>query len=273
MTPNGIITLLTDFGLIDPYVGIMKGVILSISAKANIIDITHQIPPGAIAQAAMVLEESYPFFPRGSIHVAIVDPGVGTSRRAILFVTENRFFLGPDNGLLWPIISSHPNGKIIHLTEKKFFLPFISQTFHGRDIFAPVAAHLCKGVDPLKMGTIIDNPVRLSKPGIKKAEKVLVGMVTRIDNFGNLITNISERDLKEFLGPFSPIIKISDIIIKKISRTYSDVEPGELLALIGSSGFMEISVNLGRACDRLTADHNEIVGTRVEVFRGPDSVF
>ncbi len=271
MSHNPVITLLTDFGLVDPYVGIMKGVILSINPSATIIDLTHQIPPGAIAQAAMILEESYAFFPEGSIHVAVVDPGVGSSRRPILFCMESGYFVAPDNGLLWPIISSHPEGRVIHLTEKSFFLPFISQTFHGRDIFAPVAAHLSNGVDPTRFGTMIFDPIKLPQPEPRKAGSVLVGTVVRVDNFGNLITSLSGADLKNFLKGQPPIIKVSDLIIDKISHTYSDVEPGEPLALIGSSGRLEISVNLGRACDRLSVDPTEIVGMKVEVFKSPRS--
>ena len=144
MKAAGVVTLITDFGLSDPYVGIMKGVILTINPHASIVDISHQIKMGHITQAAYFLLESYRFFPKGTVHIAVVDPGVGGGRRPILLETQNHFFVGPDNGLFWPIITSHQQIKIIHLTERKYFLPDVSHTFHGRDVFAPVAAYLIK---------------------------------------------------------------------------------------------------------------------------------
>jgi len=142
LNPSGIITLLTDFGLEGPYAAAMKGVILSIHPDARLIDISHQVKPGAIYQAALLLQETCPFFPRGTVHLAVVDPGVGSNRRALAVETEDRIFVGPDNGIFWPIISRAESAEIINLTESRYFLPEVSNTFHGRDIFAPVAAHL-----------------------------------------------------------------------------------------------------------------------------------
>ena len=289
---SGIITLLTDFGLRDPYVGIMKGVILSINPDARIIDISHQTKPGSVYQAAGLLQEAYPFFPKGTIHVAVVDPGVGGDRRPILVKTKDHFFVGPDNGLFWPIITSHHQTEIIHLTETKYFLSDISNTFHGRDIFAPVAAHVSLGEDPLEMGSLINNPVPLHLPTPEQKENHLLGQVMRVDRFGNLITNIHKKDMDEFLGTAPPVntptlpsplrervgegvkkrnsytipvIKVRELIIKGMCSTYSEVNTAETLALIGSSGYLEIAVNQGRACDCIGINPEDIIGIKVEV--------
>jgi hypothetical protein len=265
MKGPGIITLTTDFGLSDPYVGIMKGVILSINPEARVIDISHQIKAGSITHGAGLLREAYHFFPKGTVHVGVVDPGVGGERRPILINTGTHFFVGPDNGLFWPIIDAYQNTKIIHLTENKYFLPSISDTFHGRDIFAPVAAHLSRGVDPLKMGSAISDPVALQLPVPQQKGEVLCGQIIRVDYFGNIITNIHWKDLSQFLGAGRPIVKVSDLVIEDVRETYTEAKAGEVLALIGSSECLEIAVNLGRASDRLGMDSEEIVGMEVEV--------
>lgn len=245
-----IITITTDFGTKDPYVGIMKGVILSINPDVQIIDITHDIEPGNIMEGAYVLKESYEFFPKGTIHIAVIDPGVGGKRRPILVRTEDFFFVGPDNGLFWPIIKDMTKPLIIHLVNKKYFLPKISSTFHGRDIFAPVAAYISKGVDPNDMGVIINDPVilELERPTLFRDK--ISGYVIRKDRFGNLITNISKEDIIKVFGDIKNVtVKIGDIKIPYISKTYSDVRFGELLALIGSSDLLEIAANRARASD------------------------
>jgi len=245
-----IITITTDFGTKDPYVGIMKGVILSINPGVHIVDITHEIGPANIIEGAYVLKEAYRFFPKGAIHIGVVDPGVGGNRRPIAIKTEDFFFVGPDNGLFWPIIEQSKVHLVIHLTNKKYFLPSISSTFHGRDIFAPVAAYISRGADLNKMGSIIHDPVilELEKPVFLKDR--IIGQVIRRDHFGNLITNISEQDIIKLFGDKDGLkVEVSDISISCISKAYSDVGPGELLAIIGSSGFLEISANLARASD------------------------
>lgn len=272
MSQAGIITLLTDFGLSDPYAGVMKGVILSINPLARVIDITHQVYHGWIAQAASILEEAYGFFPAGTVHVVVVDPGVGTQRRALAVKTDNHFFVGPDNGVLWPVINTSESAQVVHLTEKSFFLPRISQTFHGRDIFAPVAAHLSLGADILQTGTIIDDPLPLDIPTSSHRGEKLIGQVTRIDHFGNLLTNIRRRDLEAFQGPDPVSVEIGDLLIKGIRNTYSEVEEGETLALIGSSECLEIAVNRGRASDRLGADARSAIGTEVRIRKGEETL-
>ena len=267
MKVSGVITLTSDFGLTDPYVGIMKGVVLSLNPKAHIVDISHQVEAGSIFQGAVILEAACAFFPAGSIHVAVVDPGVGSNRRPIILKTETHLFVGPDNGIFWPIISSHQNMEIIHLTESRYFLPNVSCTFHGRDIFAPVAAYLSRGVDPLSMGPVITDPVSLEFPLPQQGKDVLTGQVTRVDHFGNLITNIHKIDLEQFLGSNRPVIRIGSLIISGMQKAYADAGEGQGLSLIGSSGFLEISVNAGRACDVVGLGTKELLGLECEISK------
>jgi len=267
VTPSGMVTLLTDFGLKDPYVGMMKGVILSVNPVARIIDISHHIKPGSIHEAAHILHEAYPYFPEGTVHVTVVDPGVGTDRRAILGVTRSHLFVGPDNGILWPILNAFEDVTIIHLTETRYVLPHVSLTFHGRDIFAPVAGHLTRGVDPFDMGPVIHDPVELKLPAPFRKGDFLYGRIVRVDHFGNLITNIPRREIETFIGDRRPVIRIGDLFIEGLSRTYADASKGEALALFGSSGYLEIAVNSGRAYDRLGPDPAVVLGTEVEVGR------
>lgn len=271
MRPSGIITLTTDFDLQDPYAGIMKGVILSINPEARVIDISHRVRAGAIFEASALIQEAYPFFPGGTIHVAVVDPGVGGKRRPILLEAGGHLFVGPDNGLLWPIFRSQKGGKIIHLTQGKYFLPDISHTFHGRDIFAPVAAHLSCGVAPPEMGPEISDPVQLKVPEPCQKGDVIFGQVIRVDRFGNLITNIGRKELERFLGTQKPLIRVGRLTIEGLHKRYSDVRKGKTLTLIGSSDYLEIAVNLGRASDRLGLDSKdvstEIVGMEIQVRR------
>jgi hypothetical protein len=271
MKSSGIITLTTDFGSADPYVSIMKGVILSINPEATLIDITHEIEPGGIAQAAAIIEESHSYFPYGTIHLGVVDPGVGGNRRPVVFATEGFFFVGPDNGIFWPVIKDSGRVAGVFLTEKDYFRKEISATFHGRDIFAPAAAHLSRGVDPLKMGQSISDPVKLEIPGPVEKGDSLSGIVTRVDRFGNLITNIHHDDLKRFLGNDGPVIKIGQMEMEGLGKTYSEVGEGEILALVGSSGFLEISESMGRACDRIIPDKEVKAGIKVKVTRNERS--
>ena len=267
MKTSGIITMTTDFGLRDPYVGVMKGVILSINPEARIIDISHQLKAGAISQAATMIQEAYPFFPEGTIHVAVVDPGVGGDRRPILINIQTHFFVGPDNGIFWPIIKSYQHTEIIHLTENRYFLPHVSHTFHGRDIFASVAAHLSRGADPLEMGPIINDPVPFEFQTPQRNGDILLGQVTRVDHFGNLITNIQRKQFEQFLGPGRPVVKTGKMTVEGLSKTYGDALTGEALVLIGSSDCLEIAVNLGRACDLTGMNSEDIIGMVVEVSR------
>ena len=187
------ITLTSDFGLKDPYVAEMKGVILTINPKATLIDITHEVEKFNIRMAAFMLASAAPYFPQGTVHLAVVDPGVGTQRRAILMQTKKSFFVGPDNGIL--ILAAQNQGieHVYQLTNHTFMLPKISSTFHGRDIFAPAAAHLDKGVQPSEFGPEIKDLTKPEFASVKRANSSLIGEVMHIDGFGNIITNINEK--------------------------------------------------------------------------------
>ena len=271
-----IITLLTDFGDQDAYVGIMKGVIARINPSANVIDICHGIPPQGIFSGAYLLYSSYKYFPRKTIHVAVVDPGVGSRRDIVCVETKDYFFLVPDNGLLSFIVQEERPKSIIRVTNSKYFLPSPSNTFHGRDVFAPVAAHLSLGVKPQQLGIMINQIEQLDipKPVSKKTGHV-EGQIIYIDRFGNLITNIAQEYLVKGVGGqksedrinqrkatlkelFSLCNTIETVIGKKkiigLSKTYTDVKAGEPLALIGSAGFLEVSINQGNAQKYFKAD-------------------
>jgi S-adenosyl-L-methionine hydrolase (adenosine-forming) len=265
MKPNGIITLITDFGMSDPYVAMMKGVILSINPAAIVVDVTHQIGSGFITQAARIISETFPFFPRSTVHVAVVDPGVGTARRLIALSAEGHFFVGPDNGIFWPVMERRGAEKIIHLTESRFFLPYTSHTFHGRDVFAPVAGHISLGVGLEEMGTTITDPTPLSLPLPYSKENILYGQVIHVDNFGNLVTNIGDDELRKFLESGRPHIHVGRLLVYGLNDIYADVDRGQPLALINSSRLLEIAVNMGRACEYVGVPNENIVGTTVMV--------
>ena len=291
-----VITLLTDFGNQDAYVGIMKGVIAGINPFANIVDICHNVPPQDIFSSAYLLYTSYKYFPKKTIHVAVVDPGVGSRRNIICVETKNYFFLAPDNGILSFIVQEERLKSIIRVTNSKYFLPSLSSTFHGRDVFAPVAAHLSLGVRSQKMGIKINQLKQLDmpKPVHKKTGQV-EGQIIYIDRFGNLITNIKKEYLVKWVGGqksevgmqksadrinqrkttlkelFSLCNTIETVIGKKkimgLSKTYTDVKPGEPLVLIGSAGFLEVSINQGNAQRYFKADKGSKI--IVEIGQSP----
>ena len=267
MKPSGIITLATDFGLTDPYVAMMKGVILSINPNARLVDISHQIKAGSILQAAGVIRETFLYFPRGTIHMAVVDPGVGGSRRLMGLEAGDHLFVGPDNGIFWPLIQKFKNAKAIHLTENRYFLSKVKKTFHGREIFSPVAAHLSLGVALEEMGTPMANPIKLELPAPSEKGGILYGQIVRVDNFGNLITNIPANTLDQFLKKSSPLIQVGNLSVRKLSQVYTDAVEGEPLALINSSDWLEVAVNLGRASEYAGMDPGEAIGTPVKVSR------
>jgi len=262
--PSGIITLISDFGLSDPYVAMMKGVILSINPDARLVDISHLIGVGSIFQAARLICEAFHYFPEGTVHLAVVDPGVGSERRLIGLEAEAHFFVGPDNGVFWPVIRDH-KGKVVHLIESRYFLHSVSHTFHGREIFAPIAAHLSLGVDLEMMGTLIKDPVELSLPSPQFKKGILTGQIIRMDNFGNLITNIGRTEFERFISSIQPVIEVGNLVIKRLCRIYAEAEEGEPLALINSSNLLEIAVNMGRASEYIGVDPEEIIGTVVKV--------
>jgi len=263
--PSGIITLTTDFGLSDPYVAMMKGVILSINPSARLLDVTHQIGTGAVSQAALLIRETFPYFPEGTVHLAVVDPGVGSHRKLIALEADAHSFVGPDNGLFWPVFRDFIGAKAVHLTQTRYFLPSITRTFHGREIFAPVAAHLSLGLSLESLGPSIRELKKLNLPQPHVKEGVLCGEIIRVDHFGNLVTNIPSRDLMAFLESGPPRIEAGKLVVRKLSRIYADGEEGKPLALINSSNLLEIAVNLGRASEFVGLTNGEIVGALVKV--------
>ena len=256
-----VITLLTDFGLKDVYIGVMKGVILNINPEAKIVDITHEVRPQDIKEAAFLLKTAYQFFPKSTIHVIVVDPGVGSARRPILAVTEDYLFVAPDNGVL-ELVYQNEKTKVYHLNNPHYFLPKISTTFHGRDIFAPIAAYLSLGVKPETLGKEINDYVRIDWPKPIKEVDCLKGEIIYIDRFGNLISNISRKIFDKYIGNKSFSIHFKNITLKQISSHYLSVSLGEILALWDSSDYLEIAQSLGNAKESLKAN----IGEKIEIY-------
>ena len=250
------IVLTTDFGAASPYAGVLHGVVLRINPSATVVDLTHQIQPQNIRQASFILGTNYRFFPEDSIHVGVVDPGVGTGRQPLMLVTPAARFLAPDNGLLSYVLAEYlkepprqPGPVFLpsdcaayHLTKCQYWLSPVSHTFHGRDIFAPVAAHLSLGVSPDQLGQPAREMVWLPAPQPTRRGNNLSGEVLYADHFGNLVTNIPAQELT---NPGSLQVEIKGLRINHLSRTFHDQEPGQvggLLALVGSHGYLEIAV-------------------------------
>ena len=251
LTPSHIITLMTDFGTSDHYVGVMKGVMLNINPQAQIVDITHAIPPQDIYSAAFLIDSAYRYFPTGTIHVIVVDPGVGSERRAIVCQTETAYFVCPDNGILTHILRNEEYIHAVAVENSAYFLPQVSNTFHGRDIFAPVAAHLSCGVSIGVLGTLVTQPVQLPVPKPQVTEKAVIGHVIWIDSFGNLVTNISHEILGSLEGGHDIVIHVGGVKIDRLNRSYAESAVGEALAIVGSFNRLEISINQGNAAQTL----------------------
>lgn len=245
---NTIITLLTDFGTQDGFVGTMRGVILGINPQARIVDIAHEVAPQDIHQAAFVLRNAYPFFPSGTIHVVVVDPGVGTRRRIIGVWTNRYYFLAPDNGVLKYVFHQEKDLKVVEITNRDYFLDEVSYTFHGRDIFAPVAAHLSLGVDLNKLGRTIDDFIKGEVTQAEIRDDKIIGRVIYIDRFGNLITDVP-REMVEKLPESKFQIMAGTYKIRKICRSYLEGSSSEPSGVIDSSGFLAIFLNQGSAAD------------------------
>ena len=259
-----IITLTTDFGTADWFVGSMKGVILGINSQAVVVDITHEVPCGNIHAAAFALLASYRCFPKDTIHVAVVDPGVGTSRAAIAVRTNDYIFIGPDNGILSLASAQEPVLEIRRLDHSQYFHKPVSHTFHGRDVFGPVAAHLTLGVPLKDMGVELGKYVQLPWPQASVRDGVVQGEVVYIDRFGNAITNIAAADLAK-LARHAPSVFLRSEEVCAVKNYYQEVANGELLAVIGSSGFLEIAINGGHAACALGLR----LGEPVEIHGAP----
>lgn len=243
-----IIALLTDFGYKDGFAATLKGVIYTICPEVQIVDISHEVKAYNILEASWILTNSFNFFPAGTIFVCVVDPGVGSERKKLLVQTDKYYFIAPDNGLLTGVINKSTVIKIISLDNNSFWLPEISNSFHGRDIFAPVAAHLASGLNPVdSFGSPVaaDSLKKLPLPEPVCLNNQIKGTIVYIDNFGNVITNIPGS----WLSSNNVLIKIKDLELNGIENCYTNVESGKCLALIGSHNYVEISVNGGRVCD------------------------
>lgn len=255
-----IITLTTDFGATDYFTGAMKGVILGIAPRARIVDITHQITPFMVNEGAFVIAEAARWFPKGTIHVVVVDPGVGTTRRPILVEAAGQRFIGPDNGVFTMIYAAGPH-KVREVTSSKVMLKNVSRTFHGRDVFAPAAAHLAAGAPPAGFGKLLRDYIRSEtiRPAAVKHNR-WSGVVLKVDHFGNLVTNFDMRNFAE-LRTHAFEILAGRQIVRRLALTYAESGAGEVVAIEGSSGFLEISANQESAAARLGCG----VGSPVEL--------
>ncbi len=254
MSKGRIITLLTDFGTKDTFVGSMKGVILGICPEARLVDLTHEVPPQAITTGAFLLKSAIDYFPKGTVHLVVVDPGVGSARKPIAVKSKGHFFVGPDNGLFPAALKAWGIEEIAELTERKYQLKDLSSTFHGRDVFAPVAAHLAKGVPLSRVGKRLSNLIWREIPKPFKASAGWTGEVMWIDRFGNLITNFEKQHLSK---PFR--LKIGKTVVLNLASRYSEAKKGSLIALMGSSGNLEISMNVGNAAQKLKIGIGSVV--------------
>lgn len=267
----GIITLLTDFGTEDPYVAIMKGVILRIHPEACIVDISHSISPQDLLQAALTLEFAWPYFPEGSVHSVVVDPGVGSRRSVVALQVGGSKFLAPDNGVLTPVLGAGVDS-VHRLENADLFLQPTSRTFHGRDIFAPVAARIAAGLPLAELGPAMP-PASLQRIEMPRmsfdSEGNPTGQVIAVDHFGNLVTNLQWSQIRNQIPELSEKtlkFSIASHTICNLVNTYADVEPGELLVLVGSRGFLEISVCRGNASQALGVG----VGAPVRMIKPPN---
>jgi len=262
--PSPIITLTTDFGLRDPYVAEMKAAILSISPNTTIVDISHQIEKFNIRMGAYVLAAASSYFPKNTIHVAVIDPGVGTKRRAILIQTKHGYFVGPDNGVLVLAAKSQDIEHVYKITNPRLMLQKICNTFHGRDIFAPAAAHLTEGTPPSEFGPEIHKIVKPKFAKIIKRKNMLTGEIIHIDGFGNIVTNFKEKELESMGTKATVNLKLKKTKLKlNFCKAYAEVNAQKPLAIIGSHNFLEISINQGNAAEILKTK----VGDKVTLYR------
>jgi S-adenosylmethionine hydrolase len=262
-----IVTLTTDFGLNDHFVGNIRGVILGIVPDAQIVDICHAVQAFDVLDGAITIAQAYSYFPNGTVHMVIVDPGVGTARRPILLSTERHTFVAPDNGVLSLICAREERIHVRHITAEHYFLQPVSNTFHARDIFAPVAAYLAKGVELAKFGEDITDFVRFNAPKPKPVdEKTLRGVVLKVDRFGNLITNITPQDIPALFQPTPPPFKIvaGKREITEIHANYAEGGPNEVFGILGSMGYLEIAANRAAAAQIVGAGKGSEVNVILE---------
>ena len=257
-----IITLTTDFGTNDAYVGIMKGVILGINPGVQVVDLTHAIPPQDIHDAALSIHAAHPYFPEGTIHTIVVDPGVGSDRRAVVCQTDRAFFVCPDNGILTYLLQEIQDTggqsiRAVAIQNQTYYLPEVSNTFHGRDIFAPVAAHLSLGVPATNIGPPVENLVQLPVPIPQVSGNTISGQIVKFDRFGNAITNISESALAGIGTTYE--IRVGSTRLTRLNRAYAEAGIGKPLAIIGSLAVLEIAINSGNAEVSLGLKRGDVV--------------
>jgi len=256
MAQERFITLTTDFGPSDHYVGAMKGVVYSINPSAQVVDISHAVSSYDILDGALTIAQAYSYFPPESIHVVVVDPGVGSARRPIVARTEKYLFVAPDNGVLSLVFEREERVHVHEITSEHYFRQPLSQTFHGRDVFAAVAGWISKGVEFANLGNEITDYVRFRLPRPMRVENgAIQGVVLKVDKFGNVVTNISPQDAPQLFAPEPPPFKIliSKHEITSLKRAYADGAPGEVFGILGSMGFLELSTNRGSAARTLEA--------------------
>ena len=263
--PRSIITFLSDFGHDDWFVGVVHGVLYTLAPDAHIVDLSHSVPPGHIARGAFMLEAACPDFPPGTVHLAVVDPGVGTSRRAIAAVAHGQVFVGPDNGLLeWAL--ADPQALVHELVQEALFRQPVSRTFHGRDVFAPVAARLARGEAIAAFGPRITDPVHLAAHPPEKRGDMLVGRVEFLDRFGNALTNLTTTSIAAAFGDGTPDVSLEVHVLDRrltgLTRSYGDAPVGTLVAILGSSGRLEIAQVGGAASERIGIGEGDVVLVR-----------
>jgi S-adenosylmethionine hydrolase len=252
---NPVITLTTDYGTNDHLAGVLKGVILRILPNATLVDISHQVTPYDLLDGALTIGTAYQYFPPRTVHLVVVDPGVGTERRPILVSGEQQYFVAPDNGVLSLVYDREAAVSVRHITAEHYFLNPVSKTFHGRDIFAPVAAWLAKTYQTEAMGEEISDYARFTLPRAKATGSTLKGLVLRVDVFGNLLTNFKAEDLPAAMIASGKIaLEVAGKRIEKLVQTFAQGRAGEPVAILGSSGFLEIAVNKGHAARTLGAN-------------------
>ena len=259
-----IITLTPDFGLKDPYVAEIKAVVLDVCKAATIVDVSHEIEKFNIRMGAYVLASASPYFPKGTIHIAVVDPGVGTKRKPILIQTKHACFVGPDNGMLTLAARNQGIEHVYEITNQNLMLPKISGTFHGRDVFAPAAAHLANGTPPTDFGPQTHKIVTPDFTRVIKKKNMLIGEVLYIDSFGNIITNIDQKQLESIEIKKTVSVKLGKTRLNlKLCRSYAEARAQKSLAIIGSQNFLEIVINQGNASKAFNAN----VGEKVVLYR------
>lgn len=255
-----ILTLTTDFGLTDHFAGTMKGVILGICPAAEIVDISHGVTPFEVGEGAYLIAQAWRYFPKKTVHVVVVDPGVGTARRPILVEAGGHYFLGPDNGVL-SMVYLHEKSKVRHVSNEKYFRHPVSQTFHGRDIFAPVGAHLAAGAPPARIGKLMQDYLKpeFEKPH-RAGKRTWIGRILKIDRFGNIVTNFHVSEFGD-LETRNFTLALGPQAVTALARNYAECGAGELFLILGSSGYYEVSLSQGSAAKQIKCEP----GTAIEL--------